>query len=511
MKQFPIILNTFQQHHSAFRVLMCLLFFVWGTTTWAAEYDIYIGGTSGVQVTDDNKDDIQSPYLRSGKIYYLPESNELCLQNVVAEVPDSKPFLYCQQGASFKITLIGENTITVNGGTAIDLYPSTTIGAETFATIKITGADTGIFVSGMLTISKCTMTVSGTEYGIHGKYANYPMKIDDANLLVTGDTKPIYGFYKVDYNQAYLLFPSNVTYSPSQLCFLVTGTTTPSTGSFYFERCHLMVGGEYVYPNTPITAGVKKGTVSYNFSTHTLTLDNATIETTGTSSDLSRPIRFSWQNDMIIRLIGNNEIHTTGEFGVEADNMDYYQFYYSHLNELPAKLSIEGDGSLYIDAEEGYGIGLLASELQVKDATVDMVSKWGVVGVMGMVKYMESGQQYVFGNGKYETLTLDNCYFSYHNTEDYEDGMPLLFIDGLYLVDTEFVSPTDAYFDNGFLLWDGGRASTMVVVPMTAPTAITPATTDREAQEWYTLGGQRIAKPTKPGIYLRNGQKVVIR
>ena len=28
---------------------------------------------------------------------------------------------------------------------------------------------------------------------------------------------------------------------------------------------------------------------------------------------------------------------------------------------------------------------------------------------------------------------------------------------------------------------------------------------------WYTLGGQRVSKPTKPGLYIRNGQKVVIK
>jgi len=29
--------------------------------------------------------------------------------------------------------------------------------------------------------------------------------------------------------------------------------------------------------------------------------------------------------------------------------------------------------------------------------------------------------------------------------------------------------------------------------------------------EWYTLNGQRISKPTKKGLYIHNGKKVVIK
>ncbi|MBQ6377902.1 MAG: hypothetical protein IJJ56_03795, partial [Prevotella sp.] len=35
-------------------------------------------------------------------------------------------------------------------------------------------------------------------------------------------------------------------------------------------------------------------------------------------------------------------------------------------------------------------------------------------------------------------------------------------------------------------------------------------TNDRDDQ-WYTLGGQRISKPTQKGLYIHNGRKVVVR
>jgi surface protein len=36
-------------------------------------------------------------------------------------------------------------------------------------------------------------------------------------------------------------------------------------------------------------------------------------------------------------------------------------------------------------------------------------------------------------------------------------------------------------------------------------------TMDRASDHWYTLGGQRISKPSKPGLYIKNGRKVVVR
>ena len=42
-------------------------------------------------------------------------------------------------------------------------------------------------------------------------------------------------------------------------------------------------------------------------------------------------------------------------------------------------------------------------------------------------------------------------------------------------------------------------------------TNLTPALSKGEGEgEWYTLQGQRVAKPGK-GLYIRNGKKVVIR
>jgi hypothetical protein len=44
-------------------------------------------------------------------------------------------------------------------------------------------------------------------------------------------------------------------------------------------------------------------------------------------------------------------------------------------------------------------------------------------------------------------------------------------------------------------------------------TAIHPVlrTSGADSRQWYNLQGQRIDAPNRPGIYIRNGKKVVIK
>ena len=39
---------------------------------------------------------------------------------------------------------------------------------------------------------------------------------------------------------------------------------------------------------------------------------------------------------------------------------------------------------------------------------------------------------------------------------------------------------------------------------------LSPTLSDEE-DIWYSLNGQRISKPTKKGLYIKNGRKVVIK
>ena len=38
-----------------------------------------------------------------------------------------------------------------------------------------------------------------------------------------------------------------------------------------------------------------------------------------------------------------------------------------------------------------------------------------------------------------------------------------------------------------------------------------PALVERQAEQWYDLQGRRIQKPTKAGLYIVNGKKMVVK
>ncbi len=477
---------------------------VTGKTLDLVKYGLWVGGE---QVTNANKGNITSPYINSGTIKYLSDTHELCLYDVDVEAGEG-PFIRSED--DLIISLSGVNTIKVEGGdeaiySELDITIET-ISYESHASLTVEGADVGIYSKGAVDINRCTLVVYGDTYGIQEKRAAYWMTINDADLMVYGDEKPIFGFSNVKCDQAYLLLPTAADYDgTSGFCFVLPGTTIPFSGALLFERCNLKVGGEYVMPQTPITSGVKEGTVSYDFLRHTLTLDNATIETTSETV----PIEMSWYPDMKINLIGNNTINTDAGQAISMDIGDLYSLHYDSQGRVPGLLTIQGDGALEVNAEQGCSFSLTASKMIVKDATVDIVSKTGVMGYIGYLYKSLTGNS--LGNNLYESLTLNNCHFSFHNPVDDEDAIPLFYLDGLELIDAEIVSPTDAYFDDGILLWDGGRASTMVVQPTSShPTTIAQPSSAVTQQPWYTLEGQRIDQPTKPGIYLHGNRKVVI-
>lgn len=55
------------------------------------------------------------------------------------------------------------------------------------------------------------------------------------------------------------------------------------------------------------------------------------------------------------------------------------------------------------------------------------------------------------------------------------------------------------------------KARLEIIVGDDVKTAINGIAADEEGGEWYTISGQRIDKPTKKGLYIKNGKKVIIK
>ena len=55
------------------------------------------------------------------------------------------------------------------------------------------------------------------------------------------------------------------------------------------------------------------------------------------------------------------------------------------------------------------------------------------------------------------------------------------------------------------------KARLEIILGDDVKTAINGIAADEEGAEWYTISGQRIDKPTKKGLYIKNGKKVIIK
>jgi hypothetical protein len=117
------------------------------------------------------------------------------------------------------------------------------------------------------------------------------------------------------------------------------------------------------------------------------------------------------------------------------------------------------------------------------------------------------GNEPDFGNGVLETLTVNHSRLYYV----YSEGQ-FLFMDGLYLNHSVIDDPEDVYYSKGLMWLDGEQYAGMVFIePQEAATSIDGIAEMQSDAPWTTLGGQRIDKPTKAGIYLHGGKKVVVK
>ena len=60
--------------------------------------------------------------------------------------------------------------------------------------------------------------------------------------------------------------------------------------------------------------------------------------------------------------------------------------------------------------------------------------------------------------------------------------------------------------------WNGLNLAKDITLSIESADAITATKLDASAETWYTVDGHRLdTKPTKPGVYVVNGQKVIIK
>ncbi len=242
----------------------------------------------------------------------------------------------------------------------------------------------------------------------------------------------------------------------------------------------LYVGGVKVTADNAGDVLGDGGTVIYDMNTKTLTLNNAQF----ISPENSGGIANSSVDDLTIILVGNNSITTQGS--------------YTGLG-LSRRTKIIGDGKLVINSNGSGGIYINKTQLTVKDCSIDITGKAGIVGYNG-----KSG----------EKLVIDNA------TVKVNGSMGAIFMIEKFDLSNncEIVSPQGAFFDEtsrSIMIDEGGKhklvKGEVIIAPISSGVENVFVNKNVDSNNrWYDLQGREVQKPSQ-GIYIHNGKKILVK
>ncbi len=332
----------------------------------AENYNLLIGGK---KVTSENCGDLTAIEGVKGKAKYDPASNTLTLDNATITTTAEKAAGVGLWNSikDLKVVLIGENTITSEkSGGMVNYEKLTFTGA---GKLTITGAMSGnedycygILNPSTVTVDGCTLEISGGVNGItSGRW-----KFNKCNVRVKGNgtTKDEYKGsmgrlgYVPEFTDCKITAPAGAEWKELkksgytfQSLFangkVVTDWVTIKPNAAP-ENYNILIGGKKITSENcgDLTAieGVK-GKAAYDPAKNTLTLENATITSTGEKS--AGVALWNAVKGLTIKLIGENTI--TSE---KSGGMVNYE-----------KLTFTGEGKLTINGamsgNEDYCYGVL--------------------------------------------------------------------------------------------------------------------------------------------------------
>ena len=320
----------------------------------------------GVPVTPENCNDLSVIDGVSGTVKYDPTTNTLTLDNATIDAGDV-------EFASIDNWRDPGLTIQVNGTNKITRYYATvTIKQRTTirgaGTLNITSTrDCGIYMmNSALTIEECTVNATG-RWGIAGATGSDSaiLTIRSANVVAQGRSGSICDIHGFTLDNVAITSPTGAAYDSSLRGVALNGTVVtdavvimPLTASHGIE-----IAGTPVTPNNcndlSVIDGVS-GTVKYDPTTKTLTLDNATID----AGDKALGIYNKNVPDLNIQVNGTNKITANGKSGIF----------------LERSTTIRGAGTLNTTSTNACGIYINKSTLTIEECTVNATGRWGISG-----------------------------------------------------------------------------------------------------------------------------------
>ena len=467
-------------------------------TTSPLDYKLRVGG---VNVTSRNASNITSDMIKSGTVSYDPDTYTLKLSS--AKIEGEGLTLTSVVGhPGLNILLDGSSTITNTSITAVALWGNSRIYGSGSLTVN---APENASNSGVYIYKESTLTIDNTKVEIRGGYGISGQTCLNSNLVVKKANVKVYG------TKASIRYINSLTLEDCYISDPVEGffreVVEAVVDSHYeivkekyvvIEPARVTIAGQGLLPGGTIS-GLGTGKASLSSDGKTLTLENAAITAPADMVGLG----LNNIEDFNIKLVGSCAIETT--------NKDCISTMKNSNVGGKVKLTIEGPGTLDVYAPGGgVGFNVNGTDLNVNNCTLVIDAASGIgSGPMALAALIAAllGTEPDFGNGVLETLTVNNSDVYYVSR-----GGSFLFMDGLYLNHCAITMPENVVYSKGKMMLNGEEYKGAVTISRQGTvTAIDGIAEMQSDAPWTTLGGQRIDKPTKAGIYLHGGKKVVVK
>ena len=340
----------------------------------APTYNLWI---CSVQLNGANKDSLAVIPGVTGTVSYNPITKILRLENSTLTPPSSDAYAIQSKINGLTINVVNNNTINSNGWSAVRLEAVSSIeGTGTF-TINNPANDIAIYaMNTSLTIKNCTINAIPGGRGISGKDNVGTLTIQNATVTAKGiNNGSITQFANIILDSCAIFEPIGGRISKGSNNF---NAVRDSAGSIIKDTVKIIPATVYnlLICEVPITSLNKDslslipgvtGTVNYNPNTKTLTLNGATMSTTGQICCILSRI-----DSMIIEVIGSNTL---------IGNLNSPIAYEDNNSGI-----IQGNGTLNVinSSVNNEAIYMRNGSLTIKNCTLNAICpKYGIFGSSG--------------------------------------------------------------------------------------------------------------------------------
>ena len=400
---------------------------------------------AGTPVTLDNCNDLSVIDGVSGTVKYDPVTKTLLLNKAQISLSGHIPGIHNKDVSDLTIKVIGRTTtITVGYKAGIAINKPTKIKGSVGGVLEITSiGDCGIYMpNSPLTIEDCTVRTKG-KYGIAGYDGSDReiLTIRSAGVRAEGRDGTICNIKNLVLGQGCSILPMGVAYDSILQCMAYNGTPYKEPVTIHIEDYNIIIAGVAItsgnYDRINTIEGVS-GTVTYDPTTKTLKLENATIQ--GNEN-------FDYA---IEHVIPNLTILVTGTNNITGCKRGIF---------VTHPTTIKGEGILNItptsrSTRETHAIYLHRANLTIEDCTVNVTGDFGIGS-------FTPGSSAPEGTN---ILTIKNAIFTGNC-----DVAAIGWIRNLILSGSTFTSPVYATFNpsQGAVTSEGKPVKNLVIQPTT--------------------------------------------